>query len=349
MNQLRYFLIALFLAPVFFCEEELLVQIRRISIAEHPDIEVLFTVKDPLGRALENLERSQLRFTENRQPLENYFMEVTNEPVKIMLVVDDSGSMHNYRLKAARAVRAFVRRLKIDDQAGLIAFSETVRVLSPITPNKDALIESLKGLRGFGPTSLYDAIYKAAEMLPGGGKTAMVVLSDGVDQNKENTDRLSNKSSLDAVTLAAKKRIPIYTIGLGRSILREELMDFARLTEGSFYFAPSTEQLEDIYQQVARNIKSDVRIRYTTPNLGKDASMRLVELRVVSENRMGTAKADWLAPGVYSLETSGFGYDVDQGTSSRDLSLKFTVRDDSGMERTGGKEFLHSFVNQLGK
>lgn len=337
------------LAAPAYCKEELAVEISRLDVSTFPELELLFSVRDPLGRPLENLQRESLRLFENEIRIENYFMSIASEPAEIAIVIDDSGSMHNYRRFAARAVKSFVGLMQSGDRATVISFADTVQVLQGLSPSGDDIVQSVRQLKGFGATALYDAIYKSAEILSGGNKSAIVLLSDGMDQNRDNTDRQSGRSAIEAVTLAANKRIRIFAVGLGRQINREELKDFARLTKGSFYFAPSANQLSDIYGQVARNIKSDVRIRYPSPNIRRDALKREVELSVRSENRVGTAKIDWLAPGRFVVESSGYGYDVNSGTNNRDATMKFVLQDEHGGQKTGSKEFLHSFINQLGK
>jgi len=347
----RLWLFCLFLPVVFpsLGKEELAVEISRLDVSTFPELELLFSVRDPLGRPLENLQRENLRLFENQVRVENYFMSIAQEPAEIAIVIDDSGSMHNFRRFAARAVKSFVGLMQTGDRASVISFSDTVQVLQGLTPAGEDIVQSVRQLKGYGATALYDAIYKASEILSGGNKSAIVLLSDGMDQNRDNTDRQSGRSAIEAVTLAANKRIRIFAIGLGRQINREELKDFARLTRGSFYFAPSANQLSDIYSQVARNIKSDVRIRYPSPNGRRDALKREVELSVRSENRVGTAKVDWLAPGRFVVESSGYGYDVNAGTRNRDATMKFVLQDEHGGQKTGSKEFLHSFINQLGK
>lgn len=348
MNLLRLYF--LFFSLVFggFCEG-LRVDISSVDIKDYPDLEMQFRIVDRTGKVVSKLERKNIRLYENGSKIENYFMQISKDPSEIVLVLDDSGSMHNYLKPLVKGIRKFIKLLKPNDLCTIVAFSDTVRVLAGPTGDKKVLLRSLRNLQGYGATSLYDGIYKAAEILPEFEKTAIVLLSDGVDQNKRNTGPLSNHSAIDAVTKAVHKNIPIYTIGLGRLINRQELKDFSRLSKGSFYYAPSVNQLSDLYQMIARNLKSDVKIKYTSPNPQKDAKYRNLELEVFFETFSGRSNANYFAPGVFKLHTTGFGYSAKENQNSRDSMIKFRLIDESNMERNGAKDFMQTFIQHLGK
>ena len=49
------------------------------------------------------------------------------------------------------------------------------------------------------------------------------------------------------------------------------------------------------------------------------------------------------------METKGFGYEAKKPKANRDSQIKILLTDDNGLQKTGGKEFLNSWINQLGK
>ena len=325
------------------------VEINSINQSKFPEIDINFTVFDQSGRVLQNIQRKNIGLNENGTSISDYHMEISNDPVELALVLDDSGSMH-YNLKPLiKAVKDFIAFLEDGDRAAIFSFSDTVQLLQNYTGRKSDLRDSLQNLKGYGATALYDAIYQAAESLSNTKKTAIVVLSDGIDQNRDNTGSISNKSAVEAVTIAVRKKIPIHTIGLGRRINRQELKDFARLSRGAFYYAPTAEQLSDLYRLIARNLKSDVKIKYISPNDKKDATYRNIDLEIRSRNLSGRTKGNYFTPGRFIMETKGFGYEAKKPNLSRDSQIKILLTDDNGIQRTGGKEFLNSWINQLGK
>lgn len=348
MYYLIYFATLLFLTYSNNAEG-LRVTLNSINQSRFPEVELDLTVFDNSGRALQNIQRKNIVPHENGAAISEYYMEISNEPVEMSLVLDDSGSMH-YNLKPlVSAVTKFIDYLDEGDSTNIISFSDSVTTLSSFTSSKSNLRNALKQLKGYGATALYDAIYKAAETLNESKKTAIVLLSDGIDQNRDNSGSISNKSAIDAITLAVTKKIPIYTIGLGRRINRQELKDFSRLSKGAFYYAPTTEQLSDLYSLIARNLKSDIKIKYISPNDKRDASFRNLEIEVRFHNLSGRTSGNYFTPGKFVLDTTGFGYNVKKSANSRDELIRFILGDENGIQKTGGKEFLQSWINQLGK
>ncbi len=328
---------------------QLRVILNQINPTSFPDIEVNFTVFDPTGTALEEIQREHVSLSENGLKIHNYYMEVSNEPIRIGIILDDSGSMHFQLRPLLRAVARFIGLLDPQDSAFVLSFSDGVQLLQPETRDKSKLKKSLKKLKGFGATSLYDALYKAADLLPAEGKTGIILLSDGMDQNRENTDRQSARSAIQAVSRVANRKIPIHSIGLGRRVNREELKDFARLTGGSFYYAPTVAQLEDLYTYIARNLKSDVKMRFVSPKDIKDASLRDINLAVRYRSLSGRDRGTYLSPGKFNVDTSPIGFDAKRGIRDRDRELEITVADPNGRQNKGDKDFLNRWIENLGK
>ncbi len=329
--------------------QDLRVVIHRIAPQAFPDLELEITVSDQTGRALDSLKRKNIKIFESGKSISDYDMEISNDPLELALVLDDSGSMHHQISPLVHAVSKFIGLLGRKDRATVISFSDRVKTLQAGTTDKLALVRSLKKLKGYGPTALYDAIVKAADSLPAQKKTAIILLSDGMDQNRQNTNVQSAHSAVEAISHVVNKKIPILTIGLGKRINREELMDFSRLSKGSFFYAPSVRQLEDLYTSIARNLKSDVRIRYVSPDERKDAAYRSVGIEVRSGSLKGRAKGAYFSPGRFVLETIPVGYDARNTEENRGIDLRFNLVDEEGIRRSGGREFLQRWVERLGK
>lgn len=325
------------------------VVLNLINPKAFPDIELNFTVFDPTGTALEQIQRENLALSEDGIKINNFFMEVANEPVRLGIVLDDSGSMHFQLKPLLRAVSRFLTMLGPQDSAFIMSFADGVQILEAESRDKGVLTRSLKKLRGFGATALYDALVKAADLLPAQGKTAIILLSDGVDQNRENTEQQSAHSAIQAVSKVARKKIPIHAIGLGKRVNREELKDFGRLTGGSFYYAPSIAQLEDLYTFIARNLKSDVRMRFVSPRNQLDASTRSIELSVRYGNLSGRDRGSYVSPGKFVFETSSLGYDSKRNLRERDRELEINLTSPDGRQSKGDKGFMGRWLDNLGK
>ena len=76
-----------------------------------------------------------------------------------MLVVDTSGSMAGAPLAAVKtAAQSFLGQVPADVRVGLVAFSDTVRVLVPATLDRATVKARIATLQAAGGTALYDAM-----------------------------------------------------------------------------------------------------------------------------------------------------------------------------------------------
>lgn len=191
----------------------------------------------------------------------------------IMLVVDISNSMQNpdfstrtQRIDRMSAVKAVVSSFidqRTDDRVGLILFGTLAYLQSPLTFDKQAVKEILlntdAGMAG-NSTSIGDALGIALKNLKdekNKNNKVIILLTDG-----ENND--GSLSMAQAIDLAEKEGIKIYTIGVGgqanfisslfslRSgeLDEESLKALAEKTKGNYYRATDVNSLIDVYKKI---------------------------------------------------------------------------------------------------
>jgi len=192
---------------------------------------------------------------------------------------------------ASGVLKDFIQK-RPNDRIGLIAFSGVPYLASPLTLNHDWLIENLQRLHigiitDLG-TAIGDAVAVAAKRLkavPNSKSRIMILLTDG-DNNMGKID------PLPAAQLAAALGVKIYTIGIGieqpcnmpafdpatgqfkldanGNIIPTLLLvppdysvlgKMAALSGGQFYRATNQRQLQNIYDQIDRLEKSEVKLR----------------------------------------------------------------------------------------
>ena len=111
--------------------------------------------------------------------------------LSMVLAIDTSGSMQDTPLQDAKqSAITYIDRMGDFDQAAVIGFDDEARMVKPFTQDKSMLSDAINFLKSGGRyTVLNDAIYdsiSAAAQLPSGRK-AVVVLSDGKDENSKLT------------------------------------------------------------------------------------------------------------------------------------------------------------------
>jgi VWFA-related protein len=134
--------------------------------------------------------------------------DVSRVPITATLAFDVSGSLEGERLAQLRAAgHAFVQHLTEADQAGLLAFSQELRLAVPHTHDAAELHKGLDAFQPGGETALYDALYAGLGLPSGAGRTLLVVFTDGED----------NISWLDAeqvLAVAENSNTLVHIVGL---------------------------------------------------------------------------------------------------------------------------------------
>ena len=175
------------------------------------------------------------------------------DAVAIAFVLDTSGSMANYveaRQKiglAIEGVRAGIRNLDEEDEAGILSFNVDVHTISDLTSDHDALRQTVGRLRPTGGTTkMEDATKRAYEMLKANDakRKHIVLLSDG----KSDGD---TSAFLDLAKQIAEARISITAIAIGDAN-KERLTQFAENGDGRAVFVENIQQLPAILTEAIR-------------------------------------------------------------------------------------------------
>lgn len=171
------------------------------------------------------------------------------KPADVVLVMDTSGSMEGQPIADARtAAKGFVDRLEPGtDQVSLVSFSDSATVNQVLASYAGALRVAIDGLSAGGSTNMADGLARARAELdsarhrPANAK-AIVLLSDG----RPNV----GGDPLPEATAAKAAGVRIFTIGLGSEVDPALLRSVASSPDDYFY-APSSDQLAAIYQQIS--------------------------------------------------------------------------------------------------
>ncbi len=190
------------------------------------------------------------------------------DKIEVILIIDRSGSMRGDRIAAAKqAAKSFAEYMlnQSNTRIGVMSFSSRSSVSTnvPLTSNLSKVIQGVDPIRAGGATAIGMGISMAREHFSQEGepeaKRYMLLLSDGAD-----TDSPSAHRPRDEALRAKNESVVIYTVGVGGGTDRRLMTDIANLTGGKFYYSPDPGTLEEIYQEIAGEIRGiagrDVRI-----------------------------------------------------------------------------------------
>ena len=190
------------------------------------------------------------------------FRNLADRPMNVALLMDVSSSLgRSVRVAATSAQRFFERVLTERDAASLLVFNHDLERLTPFTGDTRLLRYAADGLRAWGATRLYDGIAYAVSSFAGRpDRRALVILSDGADTDSN----LDFERVLAQVELAGVATYPI-ALRVGDQGTIDALRTLADRTGGQYHAAESVDDLDRIYREIARALRSQYLIAFEPP------------------------------------------------------------------------------------
>ncbi|MFB0519623.1 MAG: VWA domain-containing protein, partial [Acidobacteriota bacterium] len=251
------------------------------------------TVTDKRNKYIYGLDKDDFRVYEDDalQAITHFTPE--GRPLVIGLLLDSSGSMWGLKIiRAKEGAKKFIHTLKDDEEAFIIDFDSKVKVLQDFTSDKGELLATVDSVVADGATNLNKALWEAIKKLEDKtGKKAIILLSDGKDTVQEMTEEQVLEAAKRAevkiysigiiekwLTLSApfRRQTPSEEKGLGEIVLKL-LSDW---TGGEAFFPSSVSRLGKIYLQIAKELRSQYSLAYTSTNQKQDGTWRTVQVRI---------------------------------------------------------------------
>ncbi len=226
-------------------------------------VTVLATVKNSQGVPTGELEREDFTLFAAGVPQRiAIFERQTDRPLSIALLFDASPSVaKELRFEQEAAVR-FIRSLlgsgaNPADRIAVYKFSDFVDEVQGFTNSVQRLERAALSIRTHGGTSLYDALYLAAQGLQNReGRKVIVVITDGDDT----TSDIKFSQALEAVQLADAVVYSIIVVPItndaGRNLGGENaLKTMSAATGGLAFLQHSGQDLDSNFRQIERDLR----------------------------------------------------------------------------------------------
>ncbi len=237
------------------------------------------------------LTRDDFKLTENDRPQQIDKFSDEWKPLRIAIVLDTSLSMKGEKLDSAReAALAFLDTLRSEDQGLVVTFSDHADLAQELTDRRELLRGAIDKVRAAGGTALYDAIWKAADLLEAyDGRRVIVLLSDGRDEAASGLEPGSLHTQEEALDRALRSESMIFAIGFGRNLASEMdffrrrsleviLREMAEASGGRALFTSRAGKLRRSFQEVAEDLRHQYSLAYTSDDSRQDGAWR--EIRV---------------------------------------------------------------------
>lgn len=269
-------------------------------------------VMDRNGRYIPNLRKEDFAIFENgvEQNL-SYFMSV-EKPFTVALMLDVSGSTQ-YQLDQIReAANTFVSRLRWSDRLMAITFDGKINLLTGVADVRSIRQSKLHIPAVTDGTVLYDAVaFTLKRMAQVPGRKAIVLMTDGVDQNSAATLQ-------STVAEIAEQDVLIYTVQYNTlpqlpqrlSFIKNEkarrkveqrllrgyatsepyLRTLAEKTGGRFYKADDLREVGPAFEAITSELGVQYSLGYYPKETSPNAAERSIKVRVRYPNLVVRAR-----------------------------------------------------------
>ncbi|MFC1622648.1 VWA domain-containing protein [Patescibacteria group bacterium] len=165
---------------------------------------------------------------------------------------------------AKGAANSFLNNMGTNDQSGLVSFADNATLDKALSTDHNATKSTVDVLTTNGSTNIGDAIEFGTQQfnINGNGQASkvMILLTDG-KANKPNgsgfgEDPADVQHAEDKALEASAENYKIFTIGLGSNsdINETMLQNIANSTNADYYHAPTSDDLEQVYQDISQKI-----------------------------------------------------------------------------------------------
>lgn len=280
-------------------------------------VHVYATVTDRDGRLVTNLTREAFELRDEGKPQPITLFDNTPRAIRIIVMLDVSGSMEgNLPLLRAAAEQLFTR-LRAEDRARVGSFGQQVTISSTFTRDPAELRRALpERIDPDAPTPLWRAVDEAMDAFGDAGeeRRVILVLSDGKDSGPISF-RQRNVSQVEVIDRAGEDDVMVYGIGMRsrpsrqgmpglgpgglQAALLADLADpgLARVAEetgGGYIEIRFGEDLGAAFAEVADELHSQYLLGFALPK--RDGKVHDIDVRVSQKGLKPRAKKSYTAP-----------------------------------------------------
>ncbi len=280
-------------------------------------VRVFVTVTDRDGRLVTNLKREDFEIRDDGKPQPITLFDDTPQPIRLIVLLDCSGSMYGNLPLLRDATVQLVERLRPDDVARLGTFGKDVTISPEFTHDAQALVRAIPAsIPDNAPTPLWRAIDDGvtafgAERDP---RAVVLVLSDGKDEPAFGF-RQPFVSQGEVIDHARQESVMVYGVGMRsrpsrpqapgigmaglRAAMLADLPDpglakVAEQTGGGYTEIRAGEDLGAAFTQVADELHSQYLLGYAPPR--RDGKVHKIDVRVTGHGLQARARKSYVAP-----------------------------------------------------
>lgn len=276
--------------------------VRNINL-----VDVLFTVLSRRNKLVPDLDKKDFKILDDNSPQEiRYFSRQSDLPLRVGLLMDTSNSIRDrLRFEQDAAIDFLYTVLRRGrDQSFVMTFDDEPQVIQAFTGDAGLLRDEILKTRAGGGTAVYDAIYEACARhlsnpprppgdQPDVVRRVMILISDG-------EDNLSNHTRAEAIEMAQRTSVVIYTISTSTQWIQlsqtdpekaasrkmhltdgdKILQDLADETGGRAFFPYHVDDLNQSFQDIGDELRNQYSIAYNPTNYVADGRYHKLKIEI---------------------------------------------------------------------
>lgn len=256
------------MAPLLACAQDVVFR-AKVKL-----VRLIVTVKNPAGQPIGTLQKSDFQIIDSGVPQTvNVFEHSTAQPLSVAVLIDISGSTAKDLQYEVNSVQRFLKTLfgegNMEDRAALYSFNYEVTRLVNFSRRLERFKKPLGNLRPEAGTSLYDAVYLAAQDLEDRiGRKVVIVVTDGGDTTSTHKFR----EALQQVHMSDAVVYPILVVPIGgetgRNVAGENALEmFAQGTGGRVFLPRGAVELDKSFAQILTDLRTQYLLGYYPKDL----------------------------------------------------------------------------------
>jgi VWFA-related protein len=273
-------------------------------------VNLFATVRDKKTKQIvSNLQQDDFKITEdNVEQKVSFFSRESTLPITLGLLIDTSGSETNMLgAEQEAAVRFLSRVMQKGDLAMVVSFDTDSDLLADLTDDQGRLDRAINRTRINAPsaqgplaqsipgTVFYDAVYAACHdrLAEEAGRKALVILTDAQDEG-------STLKLQDAVEAAQRTDTVVHILligdvrfGGGNESVAKKLTDE---TGGRTIVVRNEKNLEQAFDQISEELRSQYTLGYYSTNTARDGSYRKIKVDTTRKDLDVLTRRGYYAP-----------------------------------------------------
>jgi VWFA-related protein len=264
------------------------------------DLKVSVVSLNPQNPSPELLQKDFVVF-EDGKPQDIAFFAAADAPFDLVLLLDLSGSSNKMLKLIRNSAKRFVEATRPKDRVSIVAFTDIAMVVCPLTEDRKLLKKSIDDIdKPDGGTKFWDSLRYVLAVLNASQnslrRSAVVVMTDGVDNALPDVNGPGSETTfaelLQVVRSSGAIVFPIYldteeevvkrraASHDAYAIAREQLARLAEASGSRLYRANKFKDLDDVYEQVIKDLGRIYSIGYRPSNTLRDGKWRSITVQI---------------------------------------------------------------------